>query len=194
MVYVNAFDRLIMELREKNLNTEADALMAEVTKEWESSTSTVTKRAKRLLAQAYLAKTVDALRTGKPASVTPTGYKFELARGVADALKSNQSQDAIVPTLEPLPRDEDNLSEALRGGTWVVLGFEDGKFSAAAEEMVGEGETWEVALQALADKLSDRKDDAAPTMPLEVDETGENDVEIVEPTPTEYGFYRKRRR
>ena len=188
MVHVNAFDRLIMELREKNLNSEADALMAEVTREWESSTSTVTKRAKRLLAQAYLAKTVDALRTGKPASVTPTGYKFELARGVADALKGNR--DAIIPTLEPLPQDEDKLSEALRGGTWVVLGFEDGKFSAAAEEMVGEGETWEVALQALADKLSERKDDAAPTMPLEVDETGE----VEEPTPTEYGFYRKRRR
>ena len=186
MVHVNAFDRLILELREKNLNTEADALMAEVTKEWESSTSTVTKRAKRLLAQAYLAKTVDALRTGKPASVTPTGYKFELARGVADAL----GQDAIMPTLEPLPRDEDKLSEALRGGTWVVLGFEDGKFSAAAEEMVGEGETWEVALQALADKLSERKDGAAPAMPLEVDETGE----VEEPTPTEYGFYRKRRK
>jgi hypothetical protein len=171
------FQALIDELRSKNLHTEADALLAEVSKEWESASSTVMKRSRRLLAQAYLTRTIDAMRQGRPASVTPTGYKFELARGVADALLG-QRRDALLPEpLEPIKAEDDvnELDAALRSGTWIVLGFEDGKFAATADEKIGKGGTCGEALAELGRALSEAKIS-----------------KVAPPAPGEYAFHRPR--
>jgi hypothetical protein len=173
------YTQLLSELRSANLDAEADALQAEVAREWESGSSTVSKRAKLLRTQTYLARTVSALRAGELASLTPTGHKFELAQSVVRALQGPLLAPA--PAKAPVPADA--LSAALQGGTWVVLGFEDGEFSATADEVAGKGGTWEEALRVLAENLQ-----AAPRA-VGVERTGE----VGPKSATEYSYVSRRK-
>lgn len=162
------FAQLIKRLRQEGLNSQADALMEEVGKEWAKGSSSVVKKANKAAAEFYLAKTVEALEKGQPAPVSPTGYKYELAQAVAAALKGDHSRQRLLTPTPPVEPETSPKGAHVHGADWIErvliegvkvrLEYDEGIFSARAGDTVADGKTWKEALAALVNKLSQSKE------------------------------------